>query len=72
MLERTILDANENPVVEYNDDDIDHPTLHFSLPQSQVIEKAEITPIAAGEHPKVELDITDINRPVLKLQVAVA
>ena len=51
MLERTVLDANENPVVEYNDDDIDHPTLHFSLPQSQVIEKAEITPIAAGEHP---------------------
>jgi hypothetical protein len=37
-LEATILNADEKPSVVYNDDDIDHPTVHFNIPQSQVID----------------------------------
>ena len=67
MLEpTTVLDANESPSVEYNDVNINRPTIHFNLPQSQVIETAEVTPIAVGETPKVVLDTTNINRPILK------
>jgi hypothetical protein len=36
--EATILNADEKPSVVYNDDDIDHPTVHFNIPQSQVID----------------------------------
>ena len=36
--EATDLNADEKPSVEYNDDDIDHPTVHFNIPQSQVID----------------------------------
>jgi len=36
--EATFLNADEKPSVEYNDDDIDNPTLHFNIPQSQVID----------------------------------
>lgn len=71
--EATVLDADKSPSVEYNDDDdINRPTLHFNLPQSQVIEQVEVTPIAVEETPKVELDTTNVNRPVLKFQLPVA
>nr|DAG20680.1 MAG TPA: hypothetical protein [Caudoviricetes sp.] len=30
----TVLDVGEEPKVDYNDNDIDNPTLHFSIPQS--------------------------------------
>ena len=69
--EATVLDADQSPSVEYNDDNINRPTLHFNLPQSQVIEQAEVTPIAVGETPKIELDTTNVNRPVLKFQLPV-
>jgi hypothetical protein len=37
MLQTEVLNANVKPSVTYNDDDINHPTVRFHLPQSQVL-----------------------------------
>lgn len=68
----TVLDADQQPQVNTDLSNLDLPVISFALPQSQVIEQTEVTPIAVGETPKVELDITNINRPVLKFQLPVA
>lgn len=79
LFETVVLNANEPPVVIYDDTgevlegaNINDPKIQFQLPQAQVIGLGSITILKANEQPRVEVDSEDINHPKLNFFLPVS
>lgn len=66
-----VLDANQEPDVEYDSTDVDSPRIKFKLPQSQILSMNQpITVLDADEKPEVLYDESvNINRPTLTFKL---
>lgn len=63
------LDADEEPYIEYNNKNIDSPSLILHLPQSQVFEVKDLVLKNAKTDPELVYDNTNINRPTLTFKL---
>lgn len=62
-------DANEEPSLELDDQDVDHPKLVFHIPRAQVMQSPGLTVVGPAEEPSVALDSSNVNAPKLNFQL---
>lgn len=68
----TVLDADQEPAIVYDNSSTDEPHIEFQLPQSQVLQydkSSDFTELDANEDPDFQLDSSDINKPRIKVSL---
>lgn len=65
----TVLNADQDPDVTLDVDNIDTPVLHFYLPQSQILSMKDTIVLDANREPQVEYDDQNINNPTVQFSL---